>query len=289
VLAALGHAKDVVATEELNYPGIPLLGKLYDLDLVGVPVDHQGLRADALDHLCQRQRVSFLLCSPTMHNPTTITMSAARRKELVDVARKRGLTIIENDILGMMPTETLPSLASLAPERCCYLTGLSKLVATGLRLGFVVAPETMLGSVTTALHSTTWMPPPLMSEIFTLLVEDGSIGRIIDWHRSEAKVRAALARQLLTPTGASVSTANYYAWLRLPGRWTEQAFVEAARAKRVFVTPGHSFAVARHAAVPGAVRIGLGSVNSRERVESGLRTLAALVAAGPPRSARKAR
>lgn len=279
VLGGLSTAADVVASEELNYPGVPLLAKLYGLKVVGIPMDGNGLRADVLDHMCQRERVKFLLCSPTMHNPTTVTMNSARRQEIADVARKRGLTIIENDILGMMAAPTLPPLSSLAPERCCYLTGLTKLVATGLRLGFIVAPPALLGMVTTALHSTTWMPPPLMSEIFTLLVEEGSIDDIIEWHRSESRSRGDFARRALGAAGAVVSSASYCVWVRLPKQWTEGSFVAAAQSRGVSVTPGSVFEVTRHTA-PNAVRIGLGSVNSRERVEGATKTLASILAAG---------
>jgi DNA-binding transcriptional MocR family regulator len=283
VLAAISSAKDVVATEDLNYPGVALLARLYNLSLVGVPMDDEGLRADALDSICRRHPVKFVLCSPSMHNPTTVTMSTRRREQLVQVARRRGLMILENDILGMMPTETLPSVASLAPERCCYMTGLTKVVATGLRLGFIVAPSVVSQKVTAALHSTTWMPPPLMSELFMLLLEDGSINQIIDWHRAETSARASLARQLLTPARALVADAHYHLWLKLPAHWPEDAFIEAARSRGVLVMPGHAFSVTADSRPPHAIRIGLGSTNSRDRLKSALSTLASILNTVPER------
>jgi DNA-binding transcriptional MocR family regulator len=284
VLAALSSANDVVATEELNYPGIALLAHLYNLNLVGLPVDEEGLRADALDSICRRQHVKFVLCSPSMHNPTTVTMSIRRREQLVQVARRRGLMILENDILGMMPTQTLPTVKSLAPEYCCYMTGLTKVVATGLRLGFVVAPSAVSGRVTSALHSTTWMPPPLMSELFMLLLEDGSLKHIIDWHRMETSARASLARQLLAPTRALIADAHYHLWVQLPPHWPEDPFIEAARSRGVLVMPGRAFSVPADGRSPHAVRIGLGSMNSRDRLETALRTLASILKTPAERS-----
>jgi DNA-binding transcriptional MocR family regulator len=288
VLGALSGSADVVATEDLNYPGVPLLAKLYRLNVVGIPMDHHGLRADLLDRVCQRQAVKLLVCSPTVHNPTTVTMSWARRQEIVDVAQKRGLIVIENDILGMLPAQRVPPLSSLAPDRCCYLTGLSKLVATGLRLGFVVAPPVMLDKVTTALHSTTWMPPPLMAELFTILVENGSIARIIEWHREEAAARGDHVREVLRAPGADVRSAGYCAWLKLPDEWPEAAFVEAGRSRNVLVAAGRAFDVCRQTAGPNAVRIGLGSVNSRERIERATETLAAILRSRRGRTRRSA-
>jgi len=277
VFAALGRAGDTVATEELNYPGIRLLANLYGIRLVGVPMDNAGMRADALDRLCERESVKFLVCSPTMHNPTAVSMPLRRRTQIADVARRRGLTIVENDILGMMPPEPFTALATLAPERCCYITGLTKLVATGLRLAFIAAPAPMLGKLMTAFHSTTWMPPPLMSEIFTLLVEDGSIDTIIERHRVEAATRANVALSMLKRAGTRVNHASYSLWLGLPEPWHGDAFMEAARLKGVLVMPASAFAVGRHARVPQAVRLSLGGMNDQQNIYRGLRILSRLL------------
>ena len=282
IFAALGTAGDVVATEELNYPGIRLLADVYRLRLIGLPMDDEGMRIDALKKACRRDRVKFVLCSPSMHNPTTTTMSLQRREELVHVARAQDLAIIENDILGMMPSQPLPALVSLAPERCCYVTGLTKVVAAGLRLGFVVAPAALLAKLTTAVHSTTWMPSPLMSEIFTMWAEDGSINQIIDWHRREVHARVELARRALAGASLKYDHAAYHLWLELPETWRHSDFAAVAQSKGVFVSPAELFLVNRDVHPPHAVRISIGGLNSRERVKKGLAALATVIAEGPP-------
>jgi DNA-binding transcriptional MocR family regulator len=124
------------------------------------------------------------------------------------------------------------------------------------------------------------MPPPLMSEIFTLLVEDGSIDTIIERHREEAAARADVARRMLKRTGALVSHASYSLWLRLPEPWHADAFVQAARLKGVLVMPASAFAVGRHAHLPQAVRVSLGGMNDRENIRRGLRALSRLLMSG---------
>jgi DNA-binding transcriptional MocR family regulator len=121
------------------------------------------------------------------------------------------------------------------------------------------------------------MPPPLMAEIFTMLVEDGSIGRIIEWHREEASARGDFVREALCAAGVDVRSASYCAWLKLPSEWPQAAFVEAARSRKVLIAAGRAFHVTRQTACPNAVRIGLGSVNSRERIERAAETLAAIL------------
>lgn len=282
IFAALSTAGDVVATEELNYPGIRLLADVYRLRLIGLPMDDEGMRVDALKKACRRDAVKFVLCSPGMHNPTTTTMSLQRRKDLVQVARAHDLAIIENDILGMMPLEPLPALVSLAPERCCYVTGLTKVVAAGLRLGFIVAPQSLLAKLTTAVHSTTWMPSPLMSEIFTMWVEDGSIDEIIDWHRREVHARVELARHALAGASLKYDHAAYHLWLELPEAWRRKDFAALAHSRGVHVSPAEIFIVNRNVDAPHAVRVSVGGLNSRERVRKGLTALARLISEGPP-------
>jgi DNA-binding transcriptional MocR family regulator len=282
IFAALATAGDAVATEALNYPGLRLLADVYGLRLISLPMDKEGLQVDALQEACRRERVKFVLCSPTMHNPTTITMSRQRREDLAHAACSYDLTIIENDILGMMPPEPLPTLAAFVPERCCYVTGLTKVVAAGLRLGFIVAPATMLGRLTAAVRGTTWMPSPLMSEIFTMWVEDGSMNSIIDWHRCEVRARVELARHLLGGTLLKYDHAAYHLWLPLAKPWRQDEFASLAHSRGVSVLPAQAFLVSRNTSAPQAVRVSLGGVNSRERIRKGLRVLAELIAEGPP-------
>src|SRR3546814_17496940 len=70
----------MIGTEELNDPGIKLLADTYRIRLLGIPMDGEGMRTDALEQICRREKVAFVLCSPTAHNPTTITLSVERRQ-----------------------------------------------------------------------------------------------------------------------------------------------------------------------------------------------------------------
>ena len=202
--------------------------------------------------------MKFVLCSPTMHNPTTTTMSHQRRKDLVHTARNHDLAIIENDILGMMPSEPLPAVTSLAPERCCYVTGLTKVVAAGLRLGFIVAPAPLLGKLGAAVRTTTWMPSPLMSEIFTTWIEDGSVNTIIEWHRREARARVELAKHILGSALLKCDPAAYHLWLPLTEPWRQDEFANLAQRRGVFVLQAQAFFVGQNARLPQAVRVSLG-------------------------------
>jgi DNA-binding transcriptional MocR family regulator len=270
ILSAFTQPGDLIATEYLNYPGIRLLGDLHRLRLAGVAMDHEGLDVDQLERLCRRERVRLVICSPTAHNPTTVTLSQARRTQLADLARKHDLIIVENDVLGMMPLQHLPAISVLAPERTCYVTGLTKIVAAGFRLAFVSASQRLIERLTKAVHGTTWMPPPLLLEMFTLWMDDGVIDEVIAWHRLEIEARISSARRVLAGAVFSWDPSAYHLWLQLPDSSHALDFVNKARSEGVLVVPGSTFAVNTEAAGTNGVRISLGGQNDRRRVEQGL-------------------
>jgi DNA-binding transcriptional MocR family regulator len=131
---------DVVAVDSLTYPGFKLAAEINRLELVAVPAAGNGPDLDALAALCKRRRVRAVYTMPTLHNPLGWVMSWTRRRELVAIARRHGLLIIEDAAYAFLVENAPPPLASLAPELTAYVSSLSKSVATGLRVGFIHAP-----------------------------------------------------------------------------------------------------------------------------------------------------
>jgi len=279
IFAAFTQAGDIVATEELNYPGIKLLASLHRIRLMGIPMDEGGMRMDRLEALCRRTHVKFVLCSPNVHNPTTTTLSMERRLQLVRLARKYNFLLIENDISGMMRAEPLQTLRSLAPHETIYVSGLSKVIATGMRLGFIVASTSLLHPLMSGIRSTTWMLEPLVLDIFAMWVEEGTVDQILAWHRAEISERLDLAKRVLGADGMQFDPHCYHAWLRLPDTGSADQFVDDAYARGVSLSPSDTFAVddsTRHL----AARISLGAPNSREQLHRGLLTLADILGTG---------
>ena len=132
---ALLQPGDVVATDALTYPGFKVLAEAHRLELAPIPVAGQGPDLDALERLCKRRRVRAVYAMPTLHNPLGWVMSASRRRRLVAIARRHGLLIIEDAAYAFLAEDPPAPLAALAPESTVYDSGLSKSVATGLRVG----------------------------------------------------------------------------------------------------------------------------------------------------------
>ncbi len=150
---------DVVVAEAPTYPGAVPTFSAYQADVVQIEMDADGLPIDELESTLDRlqtegRRPKFIYTIPNFHNPAGVTMSLARRRRLVEVARERELLVLEDNPYGLLryEGEALPTLYSLdasngrdgASDLVIYLGTFSKILSPGLRLGWAVAPRPVL-------------------------------------------------------------------------------------------------------------------------------------------------
>lgn len=280
ILAAFAKPGDTILTEELNYPGIKLLDKVHDVRIKGLPMDDEGLIPEGVEEACAARRARFLVCTPSLHNPTNAVMPAKRRKALARIAERHDLLIIECDNNEIPLASPPPSLCGLAGDRGFHISSAWRVSGSGIHLGFIRAPAAHAARVALALQATTWMVSPLFGEIFSIWIDDGTAARTLEWHREENARRLGLARKILDARaiGAHPDSANV--WLRLPAPWRHEDFAQLAAVRGVLVTTADVFAVGRTVA-PHAIRISLGGERELASLERGLRILAELLAAGP--------
>lgn len=280
VLAAFSKPGDKIIVEELTYPGLRLVEKALHLELIGCPMDEDGMDADAFLELCHRHRPAFVIVNPTVHNPTCSTMPIRRREEIAEAVRRYRVRLIENDIYGFVPKKRPPTLSSLYREGSYYLTGSSKCIGAGLRTGFIVSPMDDVSNICTNIRATTWMPSVMMAEIMCNWINDGTAARIIEWNRSESYRRQKLAKKAFAGYELMTAPSSYHVWLKLPPWWDVQRFVSCANDVGVRVTPSDSFHVGK-GAPPAAVRISLGDKDDVSSIQAGLERLRPVLSERP--------
>jgi len=209
--------------------------------------------------LCRRRPVRAVYSMPTLHNPLGWVMDLAQRERLVNIARQHNLTIIEDAAYAFLAEDAPPPVASLAPERTVYVGGLSKSVATGLRVGFVAAPPAWVGALERRVMATTWNVPGIMSAIAVGWLEDGTVAQLEAQKREDAKARQALAAQLLKGLDYTCHPSSYFLWLPLAEDARADQVAMALQRQGVSVSTAEPFAVSTH--VPHALRLALGSVD----------------------------
>jgi DNA-binding transcriptional MocR family regulator len=281
VISAVTRPGDTLAVEALTYPGLRALASLLHLRLAPVAIDAEGIIPEALGSVCRAVPVRGLYTMPTLHNPTTATMPAARREALAEVARQHDIALIEDDVYGFLLDAPLPPLAHYAPERGFYLTSASKSLMPALRVGYVHAPKGKIEAVAAAVRATVYSAPPLMARIVARWIADGTAARLVEQKRAEIRRRNRRARSILASFDFMGDPAAPHLWLTLPEPWRADDFVAAARHRGVGIIPAAAFAAARQP--PEAVRICLGAQTTAERVEQALVRLAELLASPPER------
>lgn len=271
-LAAVTRPRDTVLAEKLNYAGVRCLADILRLDLRGIEIDEEGMIPDELEAACRKDKVTAILVTPTNQNPTNAVMSLERRKAVVEIARKAGALLIEDDIFGHLSGDGAPTLAALAPDRCIYVCGLSKSIAAGLRVGYIVSPAALVNRIVDSLDTIHWSSPVLMGEIATLLIEDGEADEFLAWHRREARARYSMVRNLLGLENRA-ALPSYHMWVPLPDPWRPADFVAELKSRGVLVSPADKFAVDR-SAVPHAIRISFGLLRDNEKLQRGVEIIA---------------
>ena len=280
-LATVTRPGGTILTESLNYAGLRRLTELFRLDIRGIPCDQHGMRPDRLKDAAKGAKVSAILCSPTLHNPTNTTMPLSRRKEILRIATKLGAVIIENDSYGHISDSTIPTISALDRERSIYICSTTKSIAPGLRIGFLSGPPGMMPSLSSGVHGTSWTSPSLMGEVATMLIESGMAQNFLVWHRKEAAERTKLAREILKNVEIGNDAPTYHIWMDLPAPWRANEFVTEVRSRGALISPADHFAVDRNP-TPHSVRISLGCVASRSRLAEGLKIVASALEARPP-------
>lgn len=279
-LSVLTRPGDTVLAEELTTPGLKDAAGWLGLRLHGLPTDEAGLLPDAFEAACRSGVGRVLYTMPTYQNPTTRTMPEERRERLAGIAAEYGVPVVEDGVHALLSEEAPAPLTARLPDHGYFLTSHSKTVAPALRVGYLRAPPTAREQLADAVRATVWMPSPLLAEIATAWIDDGTAERFLEGKRREARARHAIVREALEDFTWSAGDASLHIWLQLPEGWTAEAFVEEARRRGVALTSPPGF-LAGQITAPRAVRICVGAARDREALREGMDTVRSLLAEGP--------
>ncbi len=269
VLQSLCQAGEPVMVEALTAPGIKAACRQLRLPVHGVALDEQGLLPEELDRVVRASGARVLVTTPTLHNPTAACMGEARRLALAQVARRHQLLVIEDDVYGALTDR--PPLYPLFEGRGVLISSLSKTVAAGLRLGWIVARPALLEQIDPYAQATHWSVSPLNLRIACQWIADGTAARRLAWQREELGERWRLARAVLGEALPAEGVPSPHIWLATPG--DAQALVARCREHGVEIVPASVFAVGTDSV--RAVRISLSAAHSRAQLKQGLELVGA--------------
>ncbi|AJP55897.1 hypothetical protein UC34_00605 [Pandoraea vervacti] len=281
---ALCRAGEPVAVEALTYPGWKALAAMRDVPLTAIAMNDGGLDPLVLDKLCRTDagrghagRIRVVYTMPTLHNPLGCVMPLAQRMALVEVARRHDLLLIDDSAYGFLVPDAPTPLRLLAPERTFEVCSLSKPAAPGLRIAYLVAPPAWLSRVHAAMRASVWSAAPLMAQLATRWLGDGTIDQWIVRKRMMAAQRQAIARQCLAGCGSTGYDGAFHRLVPVPAPLRCDDVVAALQARGIAVTPVDAFAAPGQAA-PSAIRVAFGSPGDDATLRAALTQVADVMA-----------
>lgn len=280
LILALTQSADVILMEPLGYPGMPMAAEQLGRRIETVAVDEYGMRPDSLESACQRYNARVVYLNPTLQNPTTHTMPEKRRVEIIRVAERLNVKIIEDDPYWLLAKDPPPPFARLIPTQVFYISTLSKCLSPGLRTAFVAFPDMESQHAFLSALRTFSLTSPLTTTLVTQWIHDGSAALLLAGVQAESRARQRMATGTLS--GATSGTVNdgIHVWLTLPSYWRAADLCAAARVEGLVVAPSSAFYRGHNP--PNAIRISLGRCRGREQLDAALRKLSSLLAQKPP-------
>lgn len=264
-----------LAAESLTHHTLRPLSTYLGIHLEGVGMDGHGMRPAALDDSARKGLIRAVYLQPNVINPPALMMPEERRAELVEVARRHDLAIIENDVLNVMIPDRAAAIARLAPERTLYICGFTKITVPGLRLAYLHAPPRHATAVANRHLVASWMATAPMADLLSHWVTDGTVAELAERQATALAERHALAAEALGGWMPACHPNSMHLWINLPDAWNEEMFVAHSRLLHVAVAPGNAFSATEKGKTQ-SVRIALGSAKPDD-LRRGLTTIAGML------------
>lgn len=271
--------RPVVLVEDLSYAGFRRAGELMRAEVVGIKMDKWGIDPGAMEHVLRQTAVQAVCVSPEVQNPTGLHTPLERRKEIVDIARRYNLQIIEDDCYRMGDARE-PSFRALAPERGWHVSSISKILTPALRVGFAIAPkERSVDLRRSAEYGYFGLAQPL-AEVTRLLLSDPRTRQIAKDVRARMGDYVRVTVNALGGFDLNWAPDVPFVWLNLPSGWRASAFSTAAEREGIQLRSADEFAL-RNGRAPNAVRIAMNGHVTLDRFEDAMLRLRALLDTPP--------
>ena len=272
------NAGDEVVVEVPTYLGAIQTFRALGARVIGVPTDSEGIRVDLLESILSRRHPRFIYTQPTFQNPTGVVMSPERRRRLLLLARRYQIPIVEDDPYGELYFEgkaPQPLKALDTHDHVLYLSTFSKILAPGLRVAWLVAPETLIERL--SLHkqvfdlNTNALGQWLVSELLQKDLMEGHLQTLrTRYHSKRDTMLQAIQAHWPPHTRVNHPAGGFHLWCRLPGDMRARTLLREADQERVAFVIGEPFHV--DGGGHQYIRLSFASPDE-ERIEEGIRRM----------------
>ncbi|HRP23418.1 PLP-dependent aminotransferase family protein [Thauera sp.] len=272
-LASLVSPGDVVLCEGITDHGVIGSAQVLGFTLKGLDIDECGIQPAHFEDMCSNERIRALVCTPNLNNPTVAMMPDSRRRAIARIAERFGVHVIEDDVYGPLLSQRPPPISSYLPELSFHCTSFTKSVMCGLRTGYLTVPRRMALRADSILRVNSWMATPLLAEIATRWIGDGTAQALIEIQRKRMELRQNMVRDAFGELVIGQHPNALSAWVGIPEHWMLDPLVKELRDRNIAVTSPDPFLVLGSQR-PAAIRLCLGADASDVRVQTAINTIA---------------
>jgi DNA-binding transcriptional MocR family regulator len=242
---------DVVLAEGPSYVGAIGIFRHYEAHIEHVETDHDGLQPEALKEAITRlkaqgRKIKFLYLVPNFANPSGVTLAAKRRAKILDLCRKNGILVLEDNPYGLLYFDKkVPDALRSMDDNVIYLGSFSKILAPGFRVGYVLAPPAIREKLVLAQESAILCPSMFSQSMISEYLDSADWQGQIDTFRGVYRERKDAALEAMAEYLPKLSTTRpdggFYLWITLPEGIDSKAMLPLAVKELVAYTPGTAF------------------------------------------------
>jgi DNA-binding transcriptional MocR family regulator len=274
---------DTIFVEEPSYFLALRIFRDHQLNIIGLPMDDDGLVVEALQEQLGRHKPVFLYTVPTFHNPSSVTLSTARREKLVQLSQQHNFLIVADEVYHLLAYSTTPPppLASYTDVGTVLSLGsFSKILAPGLRLGWIQTGQALMDRlVTCGLLDSGGGLNPFTSGLVRSAIESGLQSNHLEhlkgvYAKRLNVLKSALKRQLPEALTFNEPAGGFFVWFKLSTSVDTTELLHEARQRRVGYLPGIKFS--SHQGLKNYVRLSF-SYYEKNKLELGIKRLGEVI------------
>jgi DNA-binding transcriptional MocR family regulator len=243
---------DVVLSEAPNYVGALGAFQSFQVEVVNVMLDENGLIPESFEQTIVEQRklgkkVKFLYTVPNFHNPAGVTLSVERRPRILEIARKYHVLIVEDNPYGLLGFngQTYPAMRSMDNQNVVYMSSFSKIIAPGMRIAWMIAPPGIRQKLVLANEASVLCPPNMSQFTIATYLDNFDWKKQINDYRGMYKERCdtmdAALHEYLPYCSWHKPKGGFYIWLKIPEGLDSRAMLPRAVTAKVAYVAGTGF------------------------------------------------
>lgn len=277
---------DSVLVDQLTYPGFTQIAQAQHADLIPIPVCFQnGLDIEELSHILEKiNKPSLIYTMSEGHNPLGISLSKKHRIKLTELAKRYQVPIIEDDAYGFLNYDSVEfPLKSYWQEGVFYIGSFSKIIAPSLRVGWIIAPESMIEKLEILKEgldiNTSTLSQKLINSLFIKGNLKEHLSKLKEEYRKKRDVMVESLKKYIPEMEFSIPRSGFFIWGKLPPSMNaDKIFKLALEEEKVSFLPGSAFLIGKKEDIQNCLRLSF-AFCSINLIEGGIKRLALAIQA----------